>query len=71
MSSRPGATEVLPSEFLPAVLFAAVRTRLGKWDMFALAMDDTGRTIRLAVILVSSAVPPAALAALAYLLARR
>jgi hypothetical protein len=34
-------------------------------------MDDTGRAIRLAVILVASALPPAAMTALTYFLVRR
>ena len=56
---------------LPAVLFAVARARLGKWDVFGHAMESTGHTIRLAVILAASALPPAALAVLAYVLARR
>jgi hypothetical protein len=56
---------------LPAVLFAAARARLGKWDVFDRAMDDTGRAVRLAVILAASALPPAAVTALVYFLGRR
>jgi hypothetical protein len=54
-----------------AVLFAVVRAPLGKWDVFNRAMDDTGRAIRLVAILVASALPPAAIAALTYFLVRR
>jgi hypothetical protein len=56
---------------LPAVLSAAVRARLGKWDVFDRAMDDTGRAARLAVILVASALPAGTLAALMFVLMRR
>ena len=56
---------------LPAVLFAAVRARLGKWDVYDRAMDNTGRAIRLAVILAASALPSGTLVALTYVLVRR
>ena len=66
-----GVIEGVEKKILPAALFATLRARLGKWDVFDRAMDDTGRAIRLAVILAASALRPAVLAALAYLLARR
>ena len=56
---------------LLTVLFAAVRAPLGKWDVFKYALDDTGRTIRLAVLLVASALPPAAITVLTYFLVHR
>ena len=66
-----GVVKGVEKRILPAVLFAAVRARLGKWDVFDRAMDDTGRAIRLAVILAASALPPGTLAALVYVLVRR
>ena len=61
----------MEKRILPAVLFDAVRARLGKWDVFDRAMDDTRRAVRLAVILAASALPPAAVAAMVYFLGRR
>ena len=63
--------EGVEKRILSAVLFAAARARLGKWDVFNRAMDDTRRAARLAVILAASALPPAAVAALVYFLGRR
>jgi hypothetical protein len=56
---------------LPAVLFAAVRARLGKWDVIHHAIDDTARTVRLVAILVAVALNTAGLAVLTWFLARR
>ena len=63
--------EGVEKRILPAILFAAARARLGKWDVFDRAMDDTRRAIRLAVILAASALPAGTLAALMYVLVRR
>jgi len=65
-----GVVKGVKDRILAAVL-AAVRARPGKWDVFDRAMDDTGRTIRLAVILAASALPTGTLAALMYVLVRR
>ena len=61
---------VQPLQQLPEgpALLAVV---FGKWDVFDRAMDDTRRTIRLAVLLLAAAAQPAAVAALVYFLGRR
>jgi hypothetical protein len=56
---------------LVAFLFAVVRSGLGKWDVIHHAIDDTGRTVRLVVILAAMAVNTAGLAVLAWFLARQ
>jgi hypothetical protein len=56
---------------LIAVVFAVVRTPMGKWDVIGSAMRNTGDTVRLVAILVARALPSAALMAMAYLLAHR
>ena len=66
-----GVVKGVEKRILPAILLAVVRARLGKWDVFDRAMDDTGRAIRLAVILAAAALRQAALAFLVYVLVRR
>jgi hypothetical protein len=52
-------------------LAAEARPRVGRWDVINSAIGSTARTIRLTAIILVSAVPPAALAALVGLLTRR
>lgn len=56
---------------LVAFLVAVVRSGLGRWDVIDRAMDDTGRTVRLIVILTALALQSAFLTVLVYVLARR
>lgn len=55
---------------LIALLVAAVRARIGRWDVIEGALSDTSRTIRLIAIILATAIPSGTMALLIDLLAR-